>query len=42
MRQLPTVAELKETGWWMLALCGAFALVYDLAWYGEMIARSHG
>ena len=41
MRQLPTVESLKETAWWMLAILGAFALVYDIAWYGEMIARAH-
>lgn len=39
MRQLPTVAELKDTAWWMLAIFGVAALLYDIAWYGEMIAR---
>jgi hypothetical protein len=39
MRKLPTVAELKDTGFWMLAIFGAAALIYDIAWYGEMIAR---
>jgi hypothetical protein len=41
MRKLPTLAELGETGFWILAILGAAALVYDIAWYGEMIARIH-
>jgi hypothetical protein len=38
MRQL---RELKETGFWVLAILGAAALVYDVAWYGSVIARIH-
>jgi hypothetical protein len=41
MRQLPTLAELKETGFWILAILGAAALVYDVAWYGGIVARVH-
>jgi hypothetical protein len=32
---------MKDTAFWMFAIIGAFALVYDIAWYGEMIARGH-
>lgn len=41
MRELPTVESLKDTAFWMLAIFGVAALVYDIAWYGEMIARAH-
>lgn len=38
---MPRLSELKETTFWMLAILGAFALVYAIGWYGEMIARIH-
>lgn len=41
MRKLPTLKELKETAWWIVAICGAAALVYDVTWYGGIIARIH-
>jgi len=41
MRKLPTVAELKETGWRIAVILGAFALVYLIGYYGELIARIH-
>ena len=37
----PSIAELRETAWWMLAIFGAAALVYNVAWYGGLIARIH-
>jgi hypothetical protein len=33
--------ELKEAGFWILAILGAAALIYDISWYGEIIARIH-
>lgn len=34
-------SELKETGFWLLAIIGAAVLVYDIGWYGSLIARIH-
>jgi hypothetical protein len=28
---------MKETVWWMLVILGSAALVFDVAWYGEII-----
>jgi hypothetical protein len=41
MRELPTIAELKETASWILAIVGAVALIYDIGWYGSLIASIH-
>jgi hypothetical protein len=30
---------MKETAWWMFVILGSAALVYDVAWYGEIIVR---
>lgn len=38
---MPNPVELKETGFWILALIGTAAFIYDVAWYGDMIARIH-
>ena len=32
------MTDMKETAWWMLVILSA-ALVYDVAWYGGIIAR---
>lgn len=29
----------KETGFWLLAILGAFALIYVVGYYGELISR---
>lgn len=38
MQKLPAI---KETGFWILAILGIAALVYDIGWYGDIIARIH-
>jgi hypothetical protein len=32
------LAAIKETGFWILAIVGAASLVYDIGWYGSLIA----
>lgn len=31
--------SIKETGFWLLAILGAFALIYVVGYYGELISR---
>lgn len=38
---MPSRTQLQETAFWMLTILGAAALVYDIHWYGELIARMH-
>ena len=33
------MTDMKETAWWMLVILASAALVYDVAWYGGIIAR---
>jgi hypothetical protein len=32
------MTDKKETAWWILVILGGAALVFDVAWYGGMIA----
>ncbi len=34
-----SMTDMKETAWWMLVILASAALVYDVAWYGGIIAR---
>jgi hypothetical protein len=34
-------SEVKETAFWILAILGAFALVYLIGCYGTLLARIH-
>lgn len=33
--------SIQETGFWILAILGAFSLVYVVGHYGELIATIH-
>jgi hypothetical protein len=33
------MTDMKETAWWMFVILGSAAFVYDVAWYGGIIAR---
>jgi hypothetical protein len=36
-----SLQELKETGFWILVILGVAALIYDIGWYGRVIASIH-